>query len=363
MLDDNSENAEFWSGVPEGHRRRRTRTAGQPAARRAHLMSRPAVRRTPGPATSVVVASRRHHDRAERSANQGMRRAFVLAATGLLLVPVAMALRVDAEAPKQVAPQPTTLATTPVTDAQAAVLDPTTAASVQLDAQLAAAPTDPATTHTVKVNVKVKPAPTTTVAKKAAAPWCVPYTVQSGDAWITIAHRANVSLTSLLTVNRARTSTSLFPGRSICLPAGATVPATMARPTVKTTTTTTTVKPSSKTSTKTSTKSTSAPTTTEPPLVAPANIYSRDEVMQIIRDVWPDDLEDHAIAIADRESHLNPSARNFCCYGLFQIYFSVHHAWLGSLGVTDASQLWDPKVNATVAYQMYLRNGFAPWGG
>ena len=82
----------------------------------------------------------------------------------------------------------------------------------------------------------------------------------------------------------------------------------------------------------------------------------------IIRQVWPDDLEDEAVRIATRESNLQPGVRNYCCFGLFQIYYSVHKSWLAQMGVTCAEQLYDPLVNAHVAYTMYLRaGGWGPW--
>jgi hypothetical protein len=298
-----------------------------------------------------------------------------------------MALRAEAEAPRQVAPLATTPATVAPTFAQVAALDASDAsAKVAIEAlqPIVPEPTDPPTsavgqqavstakatrTTANQATAKQAAAKPTTVKKPApqtAAPKCAPYTVRAGDAWIVIAHRAGVSLSSLLTSNKARTTTSLMPGRSICLPAGATIPAAPQKPTATTPAPTvkgSTVKASTVKASTSGTTHATAPATTQPELIAPANNYTRDEVAQIIRDVWPDDLEDQAIAIADRESHLNPSARNFCCYGLFQIYYSVHRAWLATIGVTDAAQLWDPKVNALVAYQIYLRSGFAPWGG
>jgi hypothetical protein len=52
-----------------------------------------------------------------------------------------------------------------------------------------------------------------------------------------------------------------------------------------------------------------------------------------------------------------------CCYGLFQMYWSVHRAWLADKGVTSASQLLDPRVNAEAALTLYRRNGnsWRPW--
>lgn len=86
-----------------------------------------------------------------------------------------------------------------------------------------------------------------------------------------------------------------------------------------------------------------------------------ESVEAIIRDVWPDDLEDWAVRIATRESRLVPTVRNYCCYGLFQIYYSVHRGWLSNYGVNSPSDLYDPRVNATVALALYQQTGPSPW--
>lgn len=95
-------------------------------------------------------------------------------------------------------------------------------------------------------------------------------------------------------------------------------------------------------------------------------------VEDIIRNAWPDDLEDRAIAIATRESRLQPGVKNACCYGLFQIHWGAHHSWLAGLGIFSASQLYDAETNARAAYALYQRadaangdngNGWGPWGG
>jgi hypothetical protein len=104
------------------------------------------------------------------------------------------------------------------------------------------------------------------------------------------------------------------------------------------------------------------PPTTTPSAPPPANNYSREQVIQIIRDVWPDDLEEEAIRIATRESNLKPTVRNYCCFGLFQIYYSVHKRWLADLGITSAEMLYDPRANATAALTLYVRaGGWGPW--
>jgi hypothetical protein len=107
---------------------------------------------------------------------------------------------------------------------------------------------------------------------------------------------------------------------------------------------------------------TKAPATTAPPAAAPpANSYSKADVEAIIREIWPADLADEAVRIATRESNLVPTVRNWCCYGLFQIYFEMNKKTLSGLGITAAEQLYDPRVNATAAYAMYQRSGWAPW--
>ena len=87
------------------------------------------------------------------------------------------------------------------------------------------------------------------------------YTVISNDSWTLIASRARVTLPALLTANSATTATALFPGMSLCLPAGATVP------TAPPNSAPTTTAPSPTTTT---TPAGSAPTTTVPTTTVPA---------------------------------------------------------------------------------------------
>ena len=158
-----------------------------------------------------------------------------------------------------------------------------------------------------------------TISSVAAA--CTPtYVVQPGDSWWSIAAKNDTTLTALLRLNGAKKSTTIQPKDVLCVP--------VAQPT---------------------------PTTT----------YTPKEVIQIIREVWPDELEERAIAIARRESKLNPvviGIPNKCCYGLFQIYFRWHKQWLPKLGVVRANQLLDPRTNAEAALEIYRRNnGWGPW--
>lgn len=173
-----------------------------------------------------------------------------------------------------------------------------------------------------------------------------PYTVVSGDYWIRIAKRSGVTLKQLLAANGATAKTKLFAGHTVCLPEAATAPVSTS---ASTSAQNTAAQPAA---------AQPAPTTT----AVPARTYTAAEVEAIIREVWPDDLEDEALRIARRESGLKPTAKNSCCYGLFQLYFTVHQKWLSGVGVTSSGQLLDPLVNANAALTLYNRaGGWGPW--
>jgi hypothetical protein len=223
------------------------------------------------------------------------------------------------------------------------------------------APTEPPATApkvTTKPAVATTqaPAPVATATQSADQACALTYKIVKGDSWSSIASRAKVSMKSLLAANGATVNTLLLPGKIICLPSGATAPAPAVTNPPATTQPPTT-QPKAPTSTQP--PATTAPPSTQPP--APANTYTRDQAAQIIRDVWPDDLEDEAVRIATRESNLIPTAHNYCCYGLFQIYYTAHRTWLANMGITSAAQLYDPRVNATAALALYRNSGWAPW--
>ena len=151
---------------------------------------------------------------------------------------------------------------------------------------------------------------------------CIPsYVVKSGDSWWRISRKANVNIDVLLRLNKAKKWTNLNPEDVICIPNS---------------------------------------------MPKPKTIYGEKQIIQIIRDIWPDKLENRAIQIARRESNLNPRVigiPNECCYGLFQIYYRWHKSWMPSIGVTSAQQLLDPETNARAALEIYRRNrGWGPWG-
>ena len=95
---------------------------------------------------------------------------------------------------------------------------------------------------------------------------------------------------------------------------------------------------------------------------APAGIAGPAEVEALIRKIWPDDIEDRAIRIADNEANLRPDLNNWCCYGVFALYFDYVPGDLkAQYGVDEPSDLYDPRTNISIAYQVYLRGGWDPW--
>ena len=172
------------------------------------------------------------------------------------------------------------------------------------------------------------------VGAPSASAACTSFIVERGDSWSLLADYAGVGLSSMLRANNASAKTIILPGQKLCVPKGA----TFNRP-----------------------GSVVAEEATPQKLVIPKKRLSAAESEAIIRDIFPDKLERRALKIAQRESRLNHVAHNWCCLGLFQIYFGANKAFLGTLGITNASQLLDARTNATAAYAMYQRSGWAPW--
>jgi hypothetical protein len=151
------------------------------------------------------------------------------------------------------------------------------------------------------------------------------HTAKPNDSWTRLAARFNIPLSELLSLNNATVRTPLFVGDRVCI-------------------------------------------TTQPAVAIPSSKeqFTRKQSRAIIREVWPDELEETALFVAQRESNFIHSAvggKSDCCVGLFQIYWSVHRSWLASSGVTTVEQLLDPRTNAEAALALYRRNGnsWRPW--
>lgn len=189
------------------------------------------------------------------------------------------------------------------------------------------------------------------------------YIAQAGDSWYAIADAADVTPIELISENRATLETVIAPGDEVCLPAGAAVPTTGPPTTEAPTTDPPAIDPGDETPPEESTPTTTeAPTTTVHEETAPSSTAS--EVQQIIRDIWPDELEEKALDIAFRESRFDARAYNgWCCYGVFQLYWTVHEGWLDDYGIDSIEDLYDARKNTEAAYAMYQSSGWGPWGG
>jgi hypothetical protein len=156
---------------------------------------------------------------------------------------------------------------------------------------------------------------------------------KANDSWTRIAARFDVSLKKVLTLNNARQSTKIMIGDQICI-SDAPLPTTT--------------------------------TTTQPAITVPKTTTKRNEVIAIIREIWPAEYVDNALFLAQRESNMLPNViggTNNCCIGLFQIYYSVHKSWLVDIGITEPSQLFDARLNTLAAFTLFKRNGksWKPW--
>jgi hypothetical protein len=281
-----------------------------------------------------------------------------------LIDPAAAPTTVAAPAAPAASPVATAPATAAATEAPA-----TQPAATQAPAPTAAAATSTESAGTTGTQQRADVLNATSAATEP--PCAGEYEVGAGDYWIGIADRAGVSTNELLDANGATTDTPIYPGSTICLPAGAQDPGPPPAPSTTTTQTptttaapTTTAKPTTTTAKAPTTTVKPATTTAAPTTTQPRKTYTRDEVTAIIASVFPADLLDTALKIAERESNLQPGVRNYCCYGLFQIHWESHRSWLAGFGVTSAEQLYDPLVNSQVALALYMRSGgWGPWGG
>lgn len=275
----------------------------------------------------------------------------VIVLAALIALPIVWATRdVDGEAVVEAAaPTEESAPVDSATSGRAVTLPapaPTVAVPVDPVPTSPPAPTTTAPLAAVAIQAtEVAPDPASVVPPPTTLPPCgSTYTVRPGDSWSLVADRASIRMRDLLAVNGANSSSRLYPDGEICLPVGA-------RVVIPTTTA-----PRRATQ---SAPATTAPaaTTTVPLPPAP----SRADAEAIVREVWPDDLEERALEIVHRESRFNANAQNWCCVGLFQIHWNAHKRWLAGMGITDRRQLFDARTNASAAYALYQRNGWSPW--
>jgi len=154
------------------------------------------------------------------------------------------------------------------------------------------------------------------------------YTAVANDSWWRIASKVKVTLKELLSANNAKSSTSILIGDVLCLPKSAV------------------------------TKEQARGLSLKPP----EKRHTKAASEKVIREIFPDHLENRAVAIAKRESKLNAASWNWCCIGLFQINWWSHRSWLKAEGITEPEQLLNARTNAEVAWMVYKRaGGWGPW--
>ena len=165
-------------------------------------------------------------------------------------------------------------------------------------------------------------------AERAAKTCTKTYTAVTNDSWWRIASKVKVTLKELLVANGAKSSRMILIGDVLCLPKSAV--------------------------TKEQTRGLS--------LKPPERRHTKAASEKVIREIFPDQLENRAVAIARRESKLNAANWNWCCIGLFQINWWSHKSWLKAEGITEPEQLLNARTNAEVAWMVYKRaGGWGPW--
>jgi len=168
-----------------------------------------------------------------------------------------------------------------------------------------------------------------------AAPACpVAYVVKRGDSPWKVAEKTRPAGKTILAASKL--IQSLNPkqsawqiGRTICLPAGF---------------------------------GSGAPAPSTPTTTVPAASMTRAQIIQLIRDTFPDDVEAVALYVAQRESNYRARTYNSCCYGIFQIH-RLHVPSLASVGVKSTADLLNPVLNIKAAHRIWSRNGksWGPW--
>ncbi|MET0145146.1 MAG: hypothetical protein ABW328_10225 [Ilumatobacteraceae bacterium] len=314
---------------------------------------------------------------------------------GVLMIPIALAVRDDPN--EGVRSDEASDGAAVTTTAAPAVLPTPTATVVTV---LAEAATPPAPgPQSVSNRTASAPAP----APQAAQPQCAgTYTVIANDFWNRFPKTSGATAQEWLSANNATADTPLYVGDELCIPPGATAPdpppATTVPPTTAPPATTAapvpvpapTPAPALAAVAPPAITAARAPAPTSPPTVAtttppaaiaagapstealcgamptnngaPAGTPDAAQVEAIIREVWPDDVEVRALCIAKREAKLRADLNNWCCYGVFALYFDYVPSDLkATYGVDHPSDLYDARTNISIAYQVYLRGGWKPW--
>ena len=244
--------------------------------------------------------------------DQRLLRIGAIAAVAVLAVPVALALRDDGPSDDLRAVPTPVSTTTPV-----AVLGPPPASAVPVTAGLAVAPTVAPVSEDDSDDQSSSDSDdevATAVAEEEVPECAGTYTVVAGDYWIRFVDSSGATLDEWLAANDAAPDTELHVGDELCIPAGAQAPTAAVAETAP---------PEPVTPATEAAPAPTAPPETSPPpppppappppvdTAPPGRVATTDEVQALIREIWPDDIEERALQIAYNEAKWRPDLHNW----------------------------------------------------
>ena len=261
-------------------------------------------------------------ERAGRSSAsiRGSLRIGAVGLVGVLMIPLALALREDADD----GVRSETLADVDSTVATPALADP---ATTVVTVPITAAATAPVTAATPPLpRRRRRRAAHRRPAVSRSEPECAgTYTVIANDFWNRFPKTSGASVEEWLAANNATRDTPLYVGDELCIPPGAQAPAAATAADHEPPADDRSRRRRRRPATDAGAPTTAAPVVTPPPATAAAvpaappppraradaaARSTRRRAEAIIREVWPDELEERALTIARRESSLRPEVYN-----------------------------------------------------
>ena len=100
-------------------------------------------------------------------------------------------------------------------------------------------------------------------------------------------------------------------------------------------------------------------TTAAPPAQVSAPPNTSCSTQDLIRAIWPDDVEDWAIGIAWRESRCSNVQNSEGASGQFQLMIPLHSAFM--VAVCGSADWANPECNIRTALKLYEGVGKGPW--
>lgn len=103
----------------------------------------------------------------------------------------------------------------------------------------------------------------------------------------------------------------------------------------------------------------SSSTTAAPPAQVSAPPNTSCSTQDLIRAIWPDDVEEWAIGIAWRESRCSNVQNSEGASGQFQLMIPMHSALMAA--VCGSADWANPECNIRTALKLYEGSGKRPW--